>query len=62
MDRCPVSAIDMDETASVDTLQCIGCGLCVSTCPTGAIDLVVKPDAINPPETMGALDSAMKEG
>ncbi len=62
MDRCPVSAIDMDEAASVDTLQCIGCGLCVSTCPTGAIDLVVKSDAINPPGTMGALDSAMKEG
>lgn len=30
--------------------RCIGCGLCVSTCPEEAISLVAKPDTTAPPK------------
>jgi Fe-S-cluster-containing hydrogenase component 2 len=32
----------------VDMNRCIGCGLCVSTCPTGSLVLVPKPAAEQP--------------
>ncbi len=60
IERCPVSAISVNETASVDDLQCIGCGLCVSTCPTEAIDLIARPDTTAPPEKFSDLEAAMK--
>ena len=42
-DRCAMDAIlYTDGVASVDLLRCIGCGLCVSTCPDGAILLFEK--------------------
>lgn len=40
-DRCPVQAItENDEGIAVDQELCIGCGLCVSVCPTGALELI----------------------
>ena len=33
----------VDEKASIDMDRCIGCGLCVSTCPTDSMTLVRKP-------------------
>ena len=42
-ERCPVRAIEEgDEAYSIITERCIGCGLCATTCPTGAISLVHK--------------------
>jgi electron transport complex protein RnfB len=32
-------------TAELNQERCIGCGLCVSTCTTGALTLVRKPEA-----------------
>jgi Fe-S-cluster-containing hydrogenase component 2 len=33
-----------DETVSLELKRCIGCGLCVSTCPSNALKLIAKPD------------------
>lgn len=50
LERCPAGAIEEgEESYQVNQKQCIGCGLCVTTCPTGAATLVRKPEsAITP--------------
>jgi len=50
-----MDALKLDEDrVIVDMNRCIGCGLCVSTCPTTALVLVRKPDVEQPdvPQTM----------
>jgi len=42
-ERCQVNAIEeRDEVYSITKEKCIGCGLCISTCPSEAIELVRK--------------------
>jgi Fe-S-cluster-containing hydrogenase component 2 len=37
-----------EEVASITYDSCIGCGLCVSTCPTGSISMIHKqPDSMS---------------
>jgi len=51
--RCQVKAVDKGEKYNtVNEKKCIGCGLCVSTCPAHAIELKRKPEdeQINPPK------------
>lgn len=50
-ERCQVGAIEEGEDAySIIREKCIGCGLCVATCPSQAIKLVRKqPEEIVPP-------------
>jgi Fe-S-cluster-containing hydrogenase component 2 len=51
-ERCQVNAIEEGEDAyRVIVERCIGCGLCVSTCPSEAIRLVHKDekDTVTPP-------------
>jgi MinD superfamily P-loop ATPase len=45
LDRCQMKAIHMteDDLAEVNLDRCIGCGLCVITCPEDALKLVLKP-------------------
>lgn len=55
-DRCEMDAfLHSDGASSVDAGRCIGCGLCISTCPSGAIRLHIKADAKEPPETQYGL-------
>ncbi len=54
-ERCQVKAIEeTEETYKVIKERCIGCGLCVTMCPTDAIRLVHKPqeEIIAPPENV----------
>jgi Fe-S-cluster-containing hydrogenase component 2 len=36
------------EKVVLNSARCIGCGLCVSTCPTGSLTLVRKPGSEQP--------------
>jgi Fe-S-cluster-containing hydrogenase component 2 len=43
LERCQMQAITLvDGTISLNQDRCIGCGLCVSTCPSGAMSLTRK--------------------
>lgn len=46
LERCQMAAIDIDDdqAAVINQDRCIGCGLCVATCPTEAIALIPKPE------------------
>lgn len=40
LDRCQMQALAEDgDCVGLDTDRCIGCGLCTSTCPSGALTL-----------------------
>jgi NAD-dependent dihydropyrimidine dehydrogenase PreA subunit len=45
-ERCQVNAIAESEDASYEVIRekCIGCGLCISACPTDAITLLRRPE------------------
>jgi Na+-translocating ferredoxin:NAD+ oxidoreductase subunit B len=53
LDRCQVNAIEIGEYSVIG--DCIGCGLCSTTCPSGAITMVRKAvnDLPDVPETEG---------
>ena len=38
-DICPVDAVVLEPTASIDVSKCVECGICGSTCPNEAISL-----------------------
>ncbi len=55
-ERCPISAIRIvDEHAAIDIEKCIGCGLCVTGCPNGAMKMKRKEGWAEPPETTAEL-------
>ena len=62
LDRCPVKAITMDDTAKVDRDRCLGCGLCAGVCPTEAITLQLRKDAEEPYERAFDMGMAILEG
>jgi Na+-translocating ferredoxin:NAD+ oxidoreductase subunit B len=54
--RCPIGAIVIKEEVSNPREDvCIGCGLCVSTCPEEAITLRKRTEHENPPATIHEL-------
>ena len=53
---CPMDAVEMqDDAPSVDLDRCIGCGVCVSKCKSGAYELVTKDAKWIPPKDTDAL-------
>ena len=57
-ERCQMQALAKDgDHVALNTDRCIGCGLCVSTCPSGALTLVRKSDSelTLPPDNKDAL-------
>jgi Pyruvate/2-oxoacid:ferredoxin oxidoreductase delta subunit len=62
VDRCPVGAIAVEDTASVDRDKCLGCGLCASDCPTDAIRLVLRPDREEPFDRISEMGRAVLKG
>jgi len=44
-ERCPMDAITVAESATIDLTRCLGCGVCFPTCPTEAISFVRRPPA-----------------
>ncbi len=54
--RCQMEAVTSDATGTkVDEARCIGCGLCVSTCPSGAMRLELREHLKAPPADTAAL-------
>jgi Fe-S-cluster-containing hydrogenase component 2 len=65
--RCQMKAVEVhDDLAEVNLGRCIGCGLCVTTCPGDAISLELKPESQRklPPEKASRVlvDMAEKRG
>jgi electron transport complex protein RnfB len=61
-DRCPVGAIDVEDSAFVDRDKCLGCGLCAGACPAEAISLHLREDREEPFERVLNLGLAILEG
>lgn len=62
VERCPVDAIILDDSAKVDRDLCLGCGLCASVCAEEAITLHLREDEEEPYERVLALGKAVYEG
>ena len=54
-------AID-NKKAALDLNRCIGCGLCISTCPTHSLSLVRKPKTKQPYIPKGIIETNIKIG
>jgi len=57
LERCQMQALTEDgDCVSLKEDKCIGCGLCVTTCPSGALTMVRKHDSFQPqiPDSMDA--------
>lgn len=53
LDRCQFYALTLNTELHIDGRRCVGCGLCVLTCPEEALQLVLRPeeDIMVVPET-----------
>ena len=59
LERCPVDAISVEDTAMVDRDKCLGCGLCAGDCPMEAIAMNLRKDRQEPFERVFDMGMAM---
>jgi Fe-S-cluster-containing hydrogenase component 2 len=58
-----MEALSLDHKKAVlDLNRCIGCGLCVTTCPTHSLTLLRKPKAKQPYVPRDIVETNMKLG
>ncbi len=62
VERCPVDAITVEETAVVDWDKCLGCGLCAGTCPAECISMQLRENVEEPFGNVFELGMAILEG
>jgi electron transport complex protein RnfB len=62
LERCPVGAIALEETAAVDRERCLGCGLCAGSCPAEAISVSLREDREDPYDRVLDMGMAIMEG
>jgi electron transport complex protein RnfB len=56
------AVVESDGVVEINLDRCIGCGVCISTCPEEAITLVQKETVVVPPATHDEkLDRIMTE-
>jgi Fe-S-cluster-containing hydrogenase component 2 len=51
-----------DEVAVLDADKCIGCGLCVTTCPSESLTLVRKPESEQADVPRNVTEAVMRLG
>ena len=51
-----------NEKVIYDVDRCIGCGLCVSTCPTGSLTLIRKPEPEQPVVPKNVFENYLRLG
>jgi Pyruvate/2-oxoacid:ferredoxin oxidoreductase delta subunit len=61
LDRCPVDAITVEETAIVNRDKCLGCGLCAGDCAVEAISMNLREDREEPFEHVFDMGMAILE-
>jgi Pyruvate/2-oxoacid:ferredoxin oxidoreductase delta subunit len=59
LERCPVDAISVEDTAMVDRDKCLGCGLCAGDCSMEAIAMHLREDRQEPFERVFDMGVAM---
>jgi Pyruvate/2-oxoacid:ferredoxin oxidoreductase delta subunit len=59
LERCPVDAISVEDTATVDRDKCLGCGLCAGDCSMEAIAMHLRKDRQEPFERVFDMGVAM---
>ena len=57
-----MEAIQVNGTAQIQDGRCIGCGLCVTTCETGALSLERKPEDEQPYIPKDTVENLMRLG
>jgi Pyruvate/2-oxoacid:ferredoxin oxidoreductase delta subunit len=62
LERCQMEAIQVNGAAQIQDERCIGCGLCVTTCDTGALSLERKPEAEQPYIPKNTVENWMRLG